>query len=397
MRRPIVLVTDGEQRAALAVARSVGAAGYTVHVAARRRRSLAGVSRATAATVVVPDALEAPEAFVEALAAYVAKHRVDVVLPITDAALLAVLANRGRFGEAVIPFAGLDAFRAASDKARLAAAAEASGVSFPKQDVAADAEAARVLVDRLTYPVVLKPSRSVGERDGIQVKVGVKHADSPAQFLERIGELPPGAAYPLLVQQRIVGPGVGIFLLIWDGAPVAVFAHRRLRELPPAGGVSVYAESVAAEPGLVERSRRLLAQFGWCGVAMVEYKVDAASGTPYLMEINGRFWGSLQLAIDAGVDFPKLLVECALGKRVCAVPGGRAGVKGRWGWGEVNHLLHRVRRTDAELSLPPGSPSRLRAVIDGLPPWGPGARDFVWRVSDPGPFLLETLDWFRRR
>ncbi len=46
---------------------------------------------------------------------------------------------------------------------------------------------------------------------------------------------------------------------------------------------------------------------------MVEFKADARTGTPYLMEINGRFWGSLQLAIDAGVDFPAILVAAALG------------------------------------------------------------------------------------
>jgi predicted ATP-grasp superfamily ATP-dependent carboligase len=58
----------------------------------------------------------------------------------------------------------------------------------------------------------------------------------------------------------------------------------------------------------------LLGQFDWQGVAMVEFKVEANTGTPYLLEVNGRFWGSLQLAIDAGVDFPALLVDAATGK-----------------------------------------------------------------------------------
>lgn len=75
----------------------------------------------------------------------------------------------------------------------------------------------------------------------------------------------------------------------------------------------MYRESVVADPALVERSRRLLARLNWQGVAMVEYKIDASTGMPYLMEINGRFWGSLQLAIDAGVDFPRLLLEVATG------------------------------------------------------------------------------------
>ena len=40
---------------------------------------------------------------------------------------------------------------------------------------------------------------------------------------------------------------------------------------------------------------------------MVEFKLDARDGVAKLMEINGRFWGSLQLAVDAGVDFPAIL------------------------------------------------------------------------------------------
>jgi hypothetical protein len=129
----------------------------------------------------------------------------------------------------------------------------------------------------------------------------VHHAADRSQLEKAPGVLPP-SAYPLILQQRIVGPGTGIFLLLWDGRVRAVFAHRRLREKPPAGGVSVYRESIVADPALVERSRRLLARLHWQGVAMVEFKIDAFTGTPYLMEINGRFWGSLQLAIDAGID-----------------------------------------------------------------------------------------------
>jgi predicted ATP-grasp superfamily ATP-dependent carboligase len=347
------------------------------------------------ATVVVPDALSEPGAFVDVLTRYVRLNNVGVVLPVTDPSLLAVLGARERFGEARIPFPTLDIVRAVSDKSRLAEAAAACGIAFPAQHVAGDLAAASALGETLTYPVVIKPARSVGETDGVQVKLGVKHAADRAEYEARVAAMP-AAAYPLLMQQRIVGPGVGVFLLVWDGAPVAVFAHRRVRELPPSGGVSVCAESVAAEPMLVERSRALLARFGWCGVAMVEYKLDATSGTPYLMEINGRFWGSLQLAIDAGVDFPAMLVACALGTPP-APPSYRIGVRGRWGWGEIDHLLHRVRRSNAALSLPPGSPSRARAIVDALPPWGVGGRDFVWRASDPRPFVHETLRWFRRQ
>src|SRR6266536_1921372 len=91
-----VLVTDGEQRAALAVVRSRGRAGFTPLVAESRSRSLAGVSRFARGRYVVPDALAAPDRFAEAVAGLARELKVDVVLPITDASVLAVLAVRDR-------------------------------------------------------------------------------------------------------------------------------------------------------------------------------------------------------------------------------------------------------------------------------------------------------------
>jgi predicted ATP-grasp superfamily ATP-dependent carboligase len=130
---------------------------------------------------------------------------------------------------------------------------------------------------------------------------------------------------------------------------------------------------------------------------MVEYKVDAATGVAYLMEINGRFWGSLQLAIDAGVDFPLLLVRCALGEPVPARPAYRTGTRGRWWWGEVDHVLARLRRSEAELALPPGSPTRTSVVLDTLARWRGNEHDAVFRFGDPVPFLYESVRWLRRQ
>jgi predicted ATP-grasp superfamily ATP-dependent carboligase len=392
-----VLVTDGEQRAALAVVRSLGRAGHRVLVVSARGRSLAGASRHAEREVAVPDALGEPGAFADAVERLVRSEGVDVLLPIAEPALLALLPTRARLAPARLPFADPDAFRRVSDKAFLTEVAPDLGIAVPMQRVARDpAEAAALPADELCYPLVLKPGRSVGEADGTRRKLGVSYATGPAELRARLAAMPE-AAYPLLLQQRIVGPGVGVFLLLWEGEVVAQFAHRRLREKPPAGGVSVYRESVAADPALVARSRALLDRCGMRGVAMVEYKLDAASGTPYLMEINGRFWGSLQLAVDAGVDFPRLLVELALGRRPAPVTRYRPGVRSRWWWGDVDHLLARLRHGPERLALPPGAPGRWAVVRDFLRVWRPGDRNEILRLSDPRPFLRETYEWFQGR
>jgi predicted ATP-grasp superfamily ATP-dependent carboligase len=393
---PAILVTDGEHRAALATVRSLGRAGYRVYVCSTRKRSLAGSSRFTRDCFQLPDPLTQPNAYAVEVGLLCEHLGVEVLLPITEPSMLALLAERERLTGVRVPFPSLDSFRGISDKQVLSEAAARLGIHVPDQQVLRNSAEAKHEMGRFRFPLVLKPARSVGEANGKRVKVGVRYAANEGALRRELEQLPE-QAFPLLLQQRIVGPGIGIFLLRWKGERVATFAHRRLREKPPSGGVSVYRESISADPALVELSEALLAAFDWDGVAMVEYKIEEATGTPYLMEVNGRFWGSLQLAVDAGVDFPRLLVECALGLRPEHVATYRHGVRSRWWWGDIDHLLARLRRSPEVLALPPGTPPRVRALLDFLILWRPGDRGEVFRLDDPRPALQESLDWCRRR
>ena len=380
----------------MAIVRSLGRAGHTVFVAAPRRLSLAGVSRHVQARDVVADPVSAPSEFVEDIIRVVERRAVEVLIPVSDAALLSLSRERARLGTVCLPWPDADTISQVGDKAVVAVAARDVGIAVPRQVVAASPDEARAAARDLRFPLVAKPSRSVRERpDGTLAKLVVAHAANPGELSHHLAQLG-AAAFPLLLQERIVGPGAGVSLLVWDGRLRAHFMHRRLREHPPAGGVSVYAESVASDSSLVERSLTLLQRFGWRGVAMVEYKVDATTGVPYLMEVNGRFWGSLQLAIDAGVDFPALLVAATRGV-MDRVPEYRSGVRFRWWWGDVNHLLLRLIRSATRLSLPPDAPPRARVLRDFGAAGLPNRASDVFRADDPRPFLVETLQWLAER
>jgi predicted ATP-grasp superfamily ATP-dependent carboligase len=344
---------------------------------------------------VLPDPLRAPSAFAAALSELSRRLEPDVVLPVSEATLLAVLPRRDSVHGA-IPFATAERFERICDKPLVLRAAAACGIATPAQRIAASAGEGAALADLLAYPVVLKPSRSVSTAPAGGVMAGAIHAADRGEFGRALLRIP-ASAFPVLVQARVVGPGTGVFVLLWRGEVLAAFAHRRLREKPPSGGVSVLRESVPLDPGLLARSVALLRALEWEGVAMVEYKVDAATGTPYLMEINGRLWGSLQLPIDAGVDFPVLLVDAALGRTPAPVTEYRVGVRSRWEWGDVDHLLTRLRHSRGSLALPPGAPGRLRVVADFVRGFGPNNRSEVLRRGDLRPFLRESADWLRRR
>jgi protein-tyrosine-phosphatase/predicted ATP-grasp superfamily ATP-dependent carboligase len=314
----------------------------------------------------------------------------QVVLPMTDLAVEILGQAVPRPGTSlVLPIPSLEQYRALSDKYQLMASAQRLGVSIPDTVFVPDGDVEKALAQVGQWPVVVKPGRSLVTSQGGWQKTSVfyaRDADQLRTIYREVNYL----RGPSLVQARVVGEGQGVFGLFDRGKPVAWFAHRRLRERPPSGGVSVLRESIALRTPLVEPALRILQSAEWHGVAMVEFKVDAASGIPYLMEVNGRFWGSLQLAIDAGVDFPWMLYRLATaGSAPPPAMPYETGVRSRWWLGDLDHLLLRLRRPDRELNLPPGSPSRAATIVSFLRVWDANTKGEVLRLSDPSPGIHE--------
>jgi predicted ATP-grasp superfamily ATP-dependent carboligase len=245
----------------------------------------------------------------------------------------------------------------------------------------------------LEFPIVLKPFRSRIWSDGRWIAASVKYASSVQELEETVAKHEYLNQHPFLAQEYIRGQSQGIFALYDQSKPVAFFAHRRLREKPPSGGVSVLSESIEVNPHMREMARRILEYVHWHGVAMVEFKVSC-DGTPYLMEVNGRFWGSLQLAIDAGVDFPWLLYELATGKTLERIDGYKIGVKNRWLLGDLVHLYKVLSNNDTGPYL--SSSQRFRSLIQFLNFLESDTRYEVNQWNDLTPFLFELRRYLWR-
>jgi hypothetical protein len=150
--------------------------------------------------------------------------------------------------------------------------------------------------------------------------------------------------------------------------------------------MSVLSESVPLDARLLAISDELLRAASWHGVAMVEFRMTADG--PFILEVNPRFWGSLQLAIDAGVDFPWLLYQMASGMRVDAPSGYTTGIRCRWLLGDAD-VLYLTLRSDC----PPAE--KWRAAWDFVRPARCPTRHEVNRWDDLGPFRHE-LRRYRR-
>ena len=169
------------------------------------------------------------------------------------------------------------------------------------------------------------------------------------------------------------------------GEPRLLFAHRRLAEYPTTGGVTVVAEAVDPPPELVERARRLLRYIGWNGVAMVEFRWDQAAQLPTLMEINGRFWGSLGLSQACGVDFPYAAWCQAQKMSLPPASSYRTGTRVRWTTGVFLRLQDVLHDHSDGMSRP----SFWEELVNAGAAFRFDTRDLLWSWRDPGPALTE--------
>lgn len=384
-----VFVTDGEQRATLALVRALGRAGISVTVGAKSADSLAGSSRYCAGRVRYPSPSEQGQAFQASMLEEMRSGGYEVLFPMTDITTILV----AQMGETLRPLVRVPIpterqIGQVQDKRQVLLAARKIGIGCPETFMLDDNRSLDAVAERLAYPVVLKPRLSWLWRNGEWVSGGVQYAhgaeDLKKKYLESHALIP----HPL-VQERIEGEGRGVFLLVWNGQLKAAFCHRRLREKPPWGGVSVYRESIPFEPEIVDQSYKLLQAFGWQGPAMVEFKVDNRDGRLKLMEVNGRFWGSLQLALDAGMNFPLLYYRLAIGEDPPAQFDYKVGVRSRWLLGDLDQLLIRWTHPDGQNGFSRYPTSKLRASLDFMKFYERNLHYEVLRFEDLGPGWYE--------
>jgi len=333
------LITDVDRRKALPIIRALGKEGVRVIGLSYRKRPMGGMSRYCQSTFRCPDYRHQPEAFLERLKEVCTQQRPDVLYPLEDVSL-DLCVGRPEFWEpytrALLP--SQTAFRQTRDKWLTTEAAREAGIAVPKTVCPQSQQEAELAAKTWEGPAVIKPRESSGSR-------GLQYVDRPAEIPE-VFRATTEAFGPTIIQERIPaeGSGLGVSILMdRRHEPVAAFGHRRLREYPITGGPSTYCES-HQDAELTSQSIRFLKNLKFVGVAMIEYKLDVRTGRPVLMEINPRFWGSLDLAICAGVNFPLLYHRLALGMDITYNKEYPLGVRYRWLLGDLLHFLSKLKK-----------------------------------------------------
>ena len=391
-----ILVLDGNENQALACVRSLARAGHEVYVGSDSGWSKSGWSRYCRGTFRYTAPQEDAEAFVSRVAEEAARSMGTLVLPMTERTTLPLSAARERIfesgGRLVLP--AHEVVLRAFDKRRTTSLAESLGIAVPRTAELKSAEEAEAFAREASYPLVLKPrtSEEVSADGKVRSTGAPLYARGREELLAGFETLRRRSS-SVLVQEFVEGAGAGYFALMCEGSLRAEFAHRRIRDVRPTGSGSALRESVRPEPALREAGLKVLGALGWHGVAMVEFRLRA-DGVPVFLEVNGRFWNSLPLAVYAGADFPAMMARMAEDGDVPAALDYHEGLRCRWLLGDFRHLLEVWR--GAPEGFPGKFPGRLGALRDFLVPVR-GTYHDNFTLGDPLPELGDWLHFFFRR
>lgn len=374
-----VFVTDAEYKHTLAAIRALATQGVEVHVGARYRHALGFYSKHISKRFVYPDSSKRTS-FVRAVEILDSRNNYNVILPIGNKAWFA-FETVGSHIQKKMPMPALESYLIACDKVKTVKYAQELGISTPKTIFPDDD--VKQLIRELRLPIVMKLSRGSGT-----VRYFWDAERALTNYCRAI-EVNKSCDYPIL-QEFIPGEGYGFFGLFSRGRLRAKFMHRRVREFPVSGGPSTAAESVY-EPRVEKLGEKILSSLQWHGVAMVEFKKDSRDGEFRLLEINPKFWGSLDLAIASGVNFPYLACCLVLYGDIKPVDSYKVGLRFSW---PIPEDLRHVR----------AKPSSTLAVAKDMV--SPSVKKDIW-ISDLAPhfYLITTIAYsslikvtnFRRR
>ena len=190
-----------------------------------------------------------------------------------------------------------DAMALADKKDRLTQLAGELGCRVPESWMPKNLDEIKQIKNQLPYPVIVKPiTGKAGEGQYI--------AENSEELLKGYR-----SETRYIVQQYVLGYPAGVAMMLDQGVQQVHFSFKVNQCLD--GVHSVDREAVEL-PEAVNQAEKVLAYLHWHGLAQVDFIIEQETGHAYMLEVNPRFWGSLNLALKAGKNFPKFYGQMLL-------------------------------------------------------------------------------------
>jgi predicted ATP-grasp superfamily ATP-dependent carboligase len=321
---PKIFVPDGRSLASLAIVRSLGEKGFVIHSGEEFKLNISFFSRHAKGRKVYPSPKKQSEEFVDEVLRLEEEEGYDLIIPVRDDTTLLLSKYKERFSKYNCLFLSeYESILRLQDKGETVKLALECGVSVP-QTYFPEQEDLEEIEGSVRYPVLIRPRVSSGAR-------GIKYVDSRDTFRETYKEVKDAYGEPI-IQEYISHKGghysIGM-LFDRSSKAVAIHVYKETKQYPINGGPAVNAISVEKEDW-VDGMLKIPEKLNWVGPAHMDVLYDPEADDYKLLEVNPRFWMSLNLSIKSGVDFPYLLYMLAMNGEVNPIDNYDLGVRYRW-------------------------------------------------------------------
>jgi predicted ATP-grasp superfamily ATP-dependent carboligase len=372
-----VVITHCRDRIGYNVLRSLGRKGLKVVVGVDQFSGMGIYSHYKYKSFSHPSFAQNERAFIQQLRQTLLKYTPQICIPTyEDIFVIAKYLDEFKDLPVQIPIANVNILNRLHDKYDSIQLAKSLGIPTPETLRPKNENEIFDFLKEYEEPIVLKIIRSSASR-------GVFYLNKNNLFLvlDKIMTEKNINYGDFLVQSYKKGAGYGVSMLFNQGQLRAKFTHKRLREKVFTGGPSTVRVGIR-NTILEEYSEHLLSKVGFHGVAMVEFKHNEQTGDSWFIEVNPRFWGSLGLAIQSGVDFPYLLYMMAVEGDVTPCLDYKTGITVKWFLGDILAIINYMKSTNSIIDM-----KDIFMKIHGYD-------DFS--LDDPLPILAEFFLYFNK-
>lgn len=300
-----VLVLDTGTQGYIAV-KSLHKARHKVFLLYRSKHNYADDSRYVDIKIQTEASYEEPK-YLETVKSIITENKIDAVIPMSDFSSCFLSKNKEVLSPMVkFVLPGIDVFERGYDKNSLMALCEKKDYPHP-QTVNDVTSLTGVNVDKLTYPLLIKPNHTCGGRGMTLVK---NSEELRAKFDGVYRQY--GACH---LQEYIPQGGAQVEVQLYINEQQELVASSviyKYRWYPENGGSSCCATSVQNDQ-LVDMCYRLLKDIGWVGFADFDTIEDPRTGELLVMELNPRIPACVKAVVVSGMDWPNIILNEYMG------------------------------------------------------------------------------------
>lgn len=305
------------------------------------------------------------QSWLENINAVISKKSIDVIVPIAEDEVRFFIHHKGGFNCSIIPLPELETFDIAINKLKLNSFCVAHDIPVPDSVYVENGIAKVSTVENLRSPIIIKPLDAEGGG-------GIVKFES-LELLEQ--HLHEHKIQTYFLQEYVKGYDIDCSVLCDHGEILTYTIQKGFLEAD-----TPYQQQLGItfleNNEVLNVIKTLMKALEWNGIAHVDLRYDEADKRYKVLEINARFWGSLEGSRHVGVNFPKLCIDRVEGKSVDFMPYAYEPFL------QLKGIAKRIRQNPKKLF-------DFNFIIRHT--------DFKQALKDPKPILFKTWYWLQRK